>query len=41
MNIKYLGTAAEAIPAVFCECDTCVKAKSLVEETCGHVARQL
>ena len=30
MKIKYLGTAAaEGIPAVFCECETCQKAMSL------------
>ena len=30
MKIKYLGTAAaEGIPALFCECDTCKKAKRL------------
>ena len=30
MNIQYLGTAAaEGIPAIFCECDICQKARSL------------
>ena len=30
MRIQYLGTAAaEGIPAIFCECDTCKKARSL------------
>lgn len=30
MKIKYLGTAAaEGIPAVFCECDVCKKARAL------------
>lgn len=30
MKIQYLGTAAaEGIPAIFCECDTCKKARSL------------
>ena len=30
MKIKYLGTAAaEGIPAVFCECETCKKAIEL------------
>ena len=28
MNLKYLGTAAaEAVPAPFCECDICEKAR--------------
>ena len=30
MKIQYLGTgAAEGIPAIFCECDTCKKAREL------------
>lgn len=30
MKIKYLGTAAaEGVPAIYCECDTCKRARSL------------
>lgn len=30
MKLKYLGTAAaEGVPAVFCDCDTCIKSREL------------
>lgn len=29
MKIQYLGTAAEGLPALFCECETCKHAAFL------------
>ena len=38
MNIKYLGTAAaEGIPAIFCNCNTCVEAMKRLKQKSQNV----